>query len=59
MTISAVLIIIAAFIVFIAASWRKPRGNPYAAHDAFVESELARLRAAGIEPTGDIWKELE
>lgn len=55
MTILAILIIVAAFI---AVALRTPRGNPYAAHDAFVESELARLRAAGIEPSGDIWKDL-
>ena len=59
MTILVVLVFIAALIVFIAAALRKPRGNPYAAHDAHVESELARLKAAGVEPTGNIWKELE
>ena len=59
MTILVVLAFFAACIVCIAAALRKPRGNPYAAHDAFVESELARLRAAGVEPSGNIWRDLE
>jgi len=54
----ALFIVVAAFVVCIAVALRKPRGNPYAAHDAFVESELAQLRAAGIKPSGDIWKDL-
>ena len=51
--IIAVLLIVGAVL-----AWHDRAVNPYAAHDAHVEAELDRLKAAGIEPRGDVWKEL-
>lgn len=51
--LAGVLLLCAIFI------WRDLRANSrsYADHEAFIDAELARLKAAGIEPTGDVWKE--
>lgn len=51
--LAGILVLCAVFI------WRDLRAHSfyYDDHEAFIDAELARLKAAGIEPRDSVWKE--